>query len=55
MGFWLLSGALTALVTGMIATPLHRETPILGALLILLIPLCAVGLYLLSGNLQLLN
>jgi hypothetical protein len=55
MSFWLLSGVLTALVTSLIATPLHQEAPILGALLILLIPLCAAGLYLLSGNPTLAN
>jgi Mg/Co/Ni transporter MgtE len=50
MGFWLLAGILTAFITGLIVAPLRKETPVLGALLIFLIPLCALGLYFLVGN-----
>jgi hypothetical protein len=50
MMFWILSGLLTALVTGLIVAPLRKQNRILCILLTILIPSCALGLYLLGGN-----
>ena len=53
MSFWILCGVLTAIATSLIAAPLRRENRILCLLLIILIPVCALGLYLVSGNAEL--
>lgn len=50
MIFWIIAGALTALVTGILTAPLHARHPRLSWILIVLIPLGALGLYLLLGN-----
>ena len=50
MMFWILAGALTAAVLGLIVSPLRKEHKRLTWLLIFLIPLVSLALYLWGGN-----
>ena len=50
MNFWILAGALTALVTGLVTMPLHKKNRVLALILTFAIPFCALGLYFLLGN-----
>ena len=50
MIFWLIAGILSALATGALTTPLYKKHRWLALLLVILIPLAALGLYLLTGN-----
>jgi hypothetical protein len=49
--FWLLAACLTAAMAGVIATPLLKgQAKIAGWALVAILPLVALGIYLLTGN-----
>ena len=50
MSFWLLAALLTAAVATYVLGPLQRPASRLGWLLLILLPLLALGLYLYLGN-----
>jgi hypothetical protein len=47
--FWILMGAIVAIVTGLIVNPLRKENPKLALFLIAIIPFLSMGLYFLWG------